>query len=67
MKRLEQIALFLRLLDADRRLSLTNLAVWISLVKLAAAPADAQPLDVVTFVGALASYQAKRHINGSAQ
>ncbi len=63
---ISRVARFLRLIDADHNISLTNLAVWISIVKLAMAPADTQPLDVVAFVGALASYQAKRHIGGAA-
>lgn len=53
---------FLRLLDDDGRLSLTNIAVWITLFKLATAANSIAPTDIGAVIGALASYQAKRWI-----
>jgi hypothetical protein len=52
----------LQLLDKNNRLSLTNLAVWVTLVKLALAKDAVQSVDVVALVGSLLSYQAKRFI-----
>lgn len=59
---LKKITRFLQLLDKNNRLSLTNLAVWVTLAKLATAKDAVAPVDVVGLVGALLSYQAKRYI-----
>lgn len=58
----KKIAKFLQLLDKNDRLSLTNLAVWVTLIKLATASDAVSPVDVVGLVGSLLSYQAKRYI-----
>jgi hypothetical protein len=59
---IKNVARFLQLLDKNNRLSLTNLAVWVTLVKLATASDAVAPVDVVALVGSLLSYQAKRYI-----
>ena len=59
---IKKVARFLQLLDKNNRLSLTNLAVWVTLVKLATASDAVAPVDVVALVGSLLSYQAKRYI-----
>lgn len=53
---------FLRLLDDDKRISLTNISVWITLYQLAIAKDVVSPIDLGALLGALASYQAKRMI-----
>ncbi len=56
---------FLRLVsDRNNRLSLTNLAVWVILVKLALSSSAISPVDVGALVGTLLSYQGKRWIGG---
>ena len=59
---IKKTARFLQLLDRHNRLSLTNLAVWVTLAKLATADDAVAPVDVVALVGSLLSYQAKRFI-----
>lgn len=59
---IKSVARFLQLLDKNNRLSLTNLAVWVTLVKLALAKDAVQSVDVVALVGSLLSYQAKRYM-----
>ena len=61
----KKVARFLQLLDKSNRLSLTNLAVWVTLAKLATAQDAVAPVDIVGLVGALLSYQTKRYIEGN--
>ncbi len=62
MERLLKLANFLRLIDSDGRLSLTNLAVVITLIKLALTSNAIAPTDLGGIIAALGSYQAKRLI-----
>lgn len=51
---------FLNLLDSENRLSLTNLAVYVTLVKLLVS--DAAPIDIAALVTATLNYAHKRHV-----
>lgn len=52
--KLIKILQFLRLVDEDQRLSLTNIAVYIALVRLVTT--EATPLDVGALISSLANY-----------
>lgn len=59
--KLRRILVFLRLIDDhDGNLSLTNLAVLITLGKLLLASNVIAPTDLGAIIAALASYQAKK-------
>ncbi len=60
-----RIGLFLRLLDKDHRLSLTNIAVICSLVKFMLTKDAVAPMDLGALIGTLLSYQAKKVIEGN--
>jgi hypothetical protein len=51
---------FLNLLDSENRLSLTNLAVYITLVKTLVS--EAAPIDIAALVTATLNYAHKRHV-----
>lgn len=53
---------FFKLVDVDSTLSLTNLAVWVVLVKLAVAKDAISSVDIVALVSTLLPYQAKKVI-----
>lgn len=57
---------FLGLLDRFNKLSLTNLAVWICVVKIALSP-DASLVELGALMIALANYAHKRHENAKAE
>ncbi len=65
MDKLLSVLDFLRIIDADRKLSLTNLSVWITLIHLATAKNVVTPIDLGALLGALASYQTKRVITSN--
>lgn len=52
---------FLRIVDDSHNLSLTNIAVWIAVVKLGTAPGVDYP-GIAALLGTLASYQTKRYL-----
>lgn len=54
---------FLRLIDQDEQLSLTNIAVIAILVKLLIQPAI-DSMSMAALIGTLFSYQSKRFLNG---
>lgn len=56
---------FLRLVDADHKLSLTNISVFITLYHLATTKNAITPIDLGALLAALASYQTKRLISKS--
>lgn len=58
---------FLRLIDRDRNLSLTNISVWISLYHLAVAKDVISAVDLGALLAALASYQTKRYLTKNEQ
>lgn len=59
-----KVLAFLRIIDEhDGKLSLTNLAVIVALLKLALASQVVAPTDLGTIIAALAAYQAKKWIN----
>lgn len=60
----KQLANFLNLLDAQGKLSITNVAVIVCLLKLALAPA-ASITEAGTLLVALANYAHKRIINNT--
>ena len=60
----KQLANFLNLLDAQGKLSITNVAVIVCLLKLALAPA-ASITEAGTLLVALANYAHKRIINNA--
>lgn len=62
MKLIKKTAKFFKLVDPDYTISLTNLAVWVTLVKLATSTNAVSPVDVGALVGTLLSYQAKKVI-----
>ena len=62
---IKQFANFLNLLDAQGKLSITNVAVIVCLLKLAFAPA-ASITEAGTLLVALANYAHKRIINNAA-
>lgn len=64
MEKLLRLLDFLRLVDDDKRLSLTNITVWVTIVHLALAKQVVTPIDLGALLAALASYQAKRILNG---
>ncbi len=53
---------FVKVIDYDKTLSLTNLAVWVVLVKLATAKEAISPIDIGALIGTLLPYQAKKLI-----
>lgn len=55
-------ALFLRLMDPDNKLSLTNIAVMVVLFKLATAKEAITPVDVGALISTMLGYQAKKVI-----
>jgi hypothetical protein len=57
----KKIAAFLRLLDENAQLSLTNIAVMIILVKVALAP-TLNFAEVATLLGVLSGYSFKRFV-----
>lgn len=57
-----KVGKFLKLLDPDHTLSLTNLSVWVVLGKLAVSKDAISPVDVGALVGTLMSYQGKKII-----
>lgn len=59
---LVQIGQFLRLLDENNQLSLTNITVYITIVKLATSPVT-NYTDIAALVAALSTYTAKKVIN----
>lgn len=61
---IKQLANFLNLLDAQGKLSITNVAVIVCLLKLAFAPA-ASITEAGTLLVALANYAHKRHTNAT--
>lgn len=63
MGNLKDLAVFLRLVDEQGRLSITNLTIYLMLAKILSAPQVAVP-ELAAFVTSLASYQVKRFING---
>lgn len=62
MENLRKVANFLNLLDAQGKLSITNVAVIVCLLKLALAPA-ASITEAGTLLAALANYAHKRYTN----
>lgn len=58
---LVQIGQFLRLLDENNQLSLTNITVYITIVKLATAPVT-NYTDIAALIAALSTYTAKKII-----
>lgn len=58
-----KIASFLRLIDKDHKLSLTNLAVMLALYKFWSAADAIQPLDFGALLATLLNYSAKKVIN----
>lgn len=56
---------FLNLLDKEGNLSITNVAVYIALVKMAFA-SQLNSCDVVALVGVLGNYAHKRFVNDGA-
>lgn len=63
MEKLKKVFWFLRLLDEDGKLSLTNIAVWIALIHLCFTKNMFGATDLAGFLGSLTSYQAKRFIS----
>lgn len=61
---IKQLANFLNLLDAQGKLSITNVAVIVCLLKLAFAPA-ASITEAGTLLVALANYAHKRYTNAT--
>ncbi len=60
--KLVKIGQFLKVIDYDKTLSLTNLAVWVVLIKLSTAKEAISPVDIGALVGTLLPYQAKKYI-----
>lgn len=63
LARLIRLGHFTRILDQNNNLSLTNIGVIIVFGKLVFADDVIDPIDIGALIGALASYQAKRHID----
>lgn len=62
--KLLKIGQFFKVVDShDKNLSLTNLAVWVVIVKLATAKEAISPIDIGALIGTLLPYQAKKYIN----
>jgi hypothetical protein len=61
LKFLLRILRFLNIVDEQDRLSITNLAVYIALAKLALTPAT--PMDMGVLFTSLLNYAHKRHTN----
>ena len=62
-KALTAIGQFLRLLDDSGQVSLTNIAVYITLYKLATAPLT-NYTDIAALIAAMGTYTVKKVING---
>ena len=60
------ILTFFNLLDADGHISITNLAVWITLIKLLISP-SASLTEAGSLLIALSSYAHKRYVNNKAK
>lgn len=58
----KRLGKFFKLLDHDNTLSLTNIAVWVTLVKLATSSNAVSPVDVGALVGTLLAHQTKKYI-----
>ena len=56
---------FLRLIDADKKLSLSNIAVIVVIVKMALSKDATAPVDVGALITSLMSYQAAKIIRKS--
>lgn len=57
---------WLGLLDQEKKLSLTQLAVWITLIKLALAPSTSL-VDLGALLVTVANYAHKRAVNSESQ
>jgi hypothetical protein len=55
---------FLRLTDEQGNLSLTNLALMLTLIKVLTSPGVELP-ELLTFVATIVGYQAKRYMTGT--
>lgn len=58
---------FLKLIDDQNTLSITNIAVMVVLCKFLLSKDAIQPLDLGALIGTLTSYQSKRYIEKAAQ
>ncbi len=58
-----KVGIFFRVIDSfDKNISLTNLAVWVVLIKLITAKDAISPIDIGALIGTLLPYQAKKYI-----
>ena len=57
-----KLAKFFKVVDPDHTVSLTNLSVWVVLIKLATTKEAISPVDVGALVGTLLSYQGKKFV-----
>lgn len=61
-----KVASFLRLIDKDHKMSLSNIAVMIALFKFATAANAIEPLDFGALLATLLNYSAKKVIGAKA-
>jgi hypothetical protein len=68
MELLKKTLWFLRLTDEDGKISLTNIAVWITLGKLITTQNLVSPVDLGALLTSLAAYHGKKMLtNGKAE